>query len=103
LKLFYAAMAGTQPPRFIIFVNKTEFCADNYLAYLNRVLRQTFDFTGWPIIVELRARPKKVQSIRTVPIRVKKTAERASVPGRKTFDKNKTRPKKKVKNPKKAK
>lgn len=103
LKLYYSAMTGTQPPRFLLFVNNPDYCADNYLAYLIRVLRQSFDFTGWPILVDLRARPKKVQSIHSSPKAVKPRHIKASGPVRKTFDKNKTRPKKKVKTAKKSK
>ncbi len=65
LKLYYCSMIGSEPPKFLLFVNQPVYCADNYLIFLNNCLRQAFDFTGLPIVVELRARPKKVESIRT--------------------------------------
>ena len=65
LKLYYCSMIGSEPPKFLLFVNQPVYCADNYLIFLKNCLRQAFDFTGLPIVVELRARPKKVASIRT--------------------------------------
>ncbi|MFA6101101.1 MAG: ribosome biogenesis GTPase Der [Victivallaceae bacterium] len=65
LKLYYCSMIGSEPPKFLLFVNQPVYCADNYLIFLKNCLRQAFDFTGLPIVVELRARPKKVESIRT--------------------------------------
>lgn len=65
LKFYYAAMVANEPPRFILFVNEPKYCADNYLNYLKKALRSAFDFTGLPIVVTLRARPKKVSSFHT--------------------------------------
>jgi GTP-binding protein len=65
LKTYYSAMISTEPPRFLLFVNNPKYCAPNYLTYLRNALRSAFDFTGLPIILELRARPKKIESIRT--------------------------------------
>jgi GTP-binding protein len=65
LKFYYAAMVANEPPRFIMFVNQPKYCAPNYLNYLKKALRSAFDFTGLPIIVTLRARPKKVAGFHT--------------------------------------
>ena len=62
LKIYYASMIGTAPPKFLIFVNQPKYCADNYLTFLKNTLRNAFDFSGSPIEIELRARPKKVVS-----------------------------------------
>ncbi len=62
LKMYYASMVGSEPPKFLLFVNNPEYCAPNYLTYLKNSLRGAFDLTGLPILLELRARPKKVQS-----------------------------------------
>ena len=59
-------MIKTQPPTFLIFVNQPKYCADNYLTFLRNTLREAFDFSGSPIEIELRARPKKVMSFHTV-------------------------------------
>ncbi len=65
LKFYYASMVGTRPPEFLLFVNKTENCAPNYQIYLRNALREAFDYTGFPISVKLRARPKKVEGFHT--------------------------------------
>ena len=65
LKFYYAAMVANEPPNFLMFVNDPKYCAANYLAYLKNALRSAFDFTGLPIIIMLRARPKKVASFHT--------------------------------------
>ena len=65
LRLYYATMAGRMPPKFLLFVNRAANCAPNYLAYLKKCLRQAFDLTGLPIIMELRDRPKKVANFHT--------------------------------------
>ncbi len=65
LKIYYASMVSALPPKFLLFVNEPKYCADNYIAYLKRYLRQSFDFTGQPLEIELRARPKKVASFHT--------------------------------------
>ncbi len=75
LKMYYASMAGMMPPRIVIFVNNPKFCADNYLAFLKNVLRRSFDLTGLPIEIELRARPKKIESIRTERPPIRKPAK----------------------------
>lgn len=67
LKLFYASMVGMTPPRIRLFVNNPANCADNYLAFLTRTVRNAFDLSGLPVELELRARPKKVVSIRSEP------------------------------------
>ncbi|MEG1980497.1 MAG: ribosome biogenesis GTPase Der, partial [Victivallaceae bacterium] len=65
LKIYYSSMVSSMPPKFLLFVNEPKYCADNYIAYLKRYLRQSFDFTGQPLEIELRARPKKVASFHT--------------------------------------
>ncbi len=67
LKLFYASMVGTSPLRILLFVNNPAYCADNYLAFLNRTVRTAFNLSGVPLEFELRERPKKVTSIRSEP------------------------------------
>ena len=64
LKLFYAAMTGTRPPRIRMFVNSREHIAPHYMAFLRRRLRSAFELTGVPLILEAVPRPKKVASIK---------------------------------------
>lgn len=60
LRFFYATQVGQAPPKFLLFVNKSELFAPAYLKYLTGVLRKAFGFEGCPIIIAARARPKKV-------------------------------------------
>lgn len=66
LRIYYSTMVSNRPPTFTLFVNRPEACADNYSAFLARSLRERFGFIGVPVKLELKARPKKVESIRTV-------------------------------------
>ena len=69
LKMYYASMVGRKPPKILMFVNNPKNCADHYRTFLKNTLRQAFDLSGLPIELELRARPKKVESIRREPER----------------------------------
>ncbi|MDD2403757.1 MAG: ribosome biogenesis GTPase Der [Victivallaceae bacterium] len=82
LRFYYATMIGNNPPHFLLFVNRKELCTDNYMAYLRNYLRNAFDFTGLPIDIELRPRPKSIESFHTV--RKKPTYARAERAARKT-------------------
>ena len=64
LKLFYATMTGSRPPRIKMFVNAKENAAPNYMAFLRRQLRNAFELTGVPLSLEAVPRPKKVESIK---------------------------------------
>ena len=63
-RIYYSTMVSNNPPRFVMFVNNPKLCAAHYLGYLNNYLRKALDFTGLPIEIFLRERPKKVESIR---------------------------------------
>lgn len=56
LKLFYATQAGIEPPSFILFVNDPKIVHFSYRRYLERVIRQAYDFEGTAIKVVLKAR-----------------------------------------------
>lgn len=60
LRFFYATQIGRAPPKFLLFVNKSELFAPAYVKYLTGELRKAFGFEGCPIIIAARARPKKV-------------------------------------------
>jgi GTP-binding protein len=59
LKIYYGTMKANEPPRFILFVNDPKLCAKNYLNYLINYFRKAFVFTGLPIRIILRKRPRK--------------------------------------------
>ena len=82
LKLYYAALAGIRPPRIKLFVNKVEAAAENYLTFLKKKLRENFSLSGIPLALEVCARPKKVESIRSEKRRTSTPSPRRS-PGKK--------------------
>ncbi len=55
-KLFYATQASIDPPTFILFVNDPEVVHFSYRRYLERSLREAYDFEGSAIRLVLRAR-----------------------------------------------
>ncbi len=56
LKIFYSTQAGVRPPKFILFVNKSELMHFSYKRYLENSIRQKYGFIGTPILFELRSR-----------------------------------------------
>jgi GTP-binding protein len=55
-KLFYATQASIDPPTFILFVNDPEIVHFSYRRYLERALREAYDFEGTAIRLVFRAR-----------------------------------------------
>ncbi len=59
LKIYYGTQQHVAPPTFILFVNDEELMHFAYQRYLENFLRKTFDFTGTPIRLVLRAKHKE--------------------------------------------
>lgn len=59
LKIYYGTQQHMAPPTFILFVNDEELMHFAYQRYLENFLRKTFDFTGTPIRLVLRAKNKE--------------------------------------------
>lgn len=59
LKIYYGTQQHMAPPTFILFVNDEELLHFAYARYLENYLRKTFDFTGTPIRLVLRAKKKE--------------------------------------------
>ena len=59
LKIYYRTQQHMAPPTFILFVNDEELMHFAYQRYLENFLRKTFDFTGTPIRLVLRAKQKE--------------------------------------------
>ncbi len=53
--ILYAVQAETDPPTFILFVRGGDLGPD-YLRFIERRLRETYDFTGTPVRVVIRKR-----------------------------------------------
>ena len=62
LKLLYATQVSASPPTFILFVNDAKLFKDSYLRYLERKLRENFEFEGTPIVIVPRSRDEKRMS-----------------------------------------
>ena len=56
LKLYYATQANIDPPTFILFVNDPKIVHFSYRRYLERAIREAYDFEGTAIKVVLRTR-----------------------------------------------
>ena len=58
LRIYYCTQVDSHPPTFLLFVNDPELMTDNYEQYLERKLREAFNFSGTPIRFKLRARER---------------------------------------------
>jgi GTP-binding protein len=56
-RVLFATQAGTRPPRFVLFT--TGFLEGGYRRFIERKLREDFDFTGTPIEISVRVREKR--------------------------------------------
>ncbi|MCZ2109344.1 MAG: ribosome biogenesis GTPase Der [Dehalococcoidia bacterium] len=55
-RLFYATQAGVDPPTFVLFVNDPALVHFSYRRYLERALREAYDFDGTALKLVFRAR-----------------------------------------------
>lgn len=63
LRIYYLTQVETNPPRFVLFVNKPDLMIESYRKYLINNLRESFPFSGCPLIFELRGKgPSSTQS-----------------------------------------
>jgi GTP-binding protein len=53
LRTYYAAQVGTRPPRFAIQVNDRRLIFRDWAYHLENRLRETYDFQGVPLIIDL--------------------------------------------------
>jgi GTP-binding protein len=58
-RLLFATQADVRPPRFVLFT--TGFLEAGYRRFLERRLREDFDFTGTPIEISVRVREKRAR------------------------------------------
>jgi GTPase len=58
-RVLFATQADTRPPRFVLFT--TGFLEAGYRRFIERRLREDFDFTGTPIQVSVRVREKRAR------------------------------------------
>ena len=54
LKIYFVSQTGTCPPKFTFNVNNKGLVHFSYERYLENVIRNNFDFTGTPIILQFK-------------------------------------------------
>jgi GTP-binding protein len=59
IKIYYGTQVGTAPPSFVLFTNAPKEIPEHYQRYLEREIREKFDFAGTPIQLLFKERPKK--------------------------------------------
>jgi GTP-binding protein len=61
-RVLFATQADTRPPRFVLFT--TAFLESGYRRFIERKLREDFDFEGSPIEISVRVRERGVRGER---------------------------------------
>jgi GTP-binding protein len=56
-RILFATQADTRPPRFVLFT--TGFLEGGYRRFIERKLREDFDFTGSPVQISVRVRERE--------------------------------------------
>ena len=59
LKIYYMTQTSVAPPTFVIFCNDKELFHFSYQRYIENRLRETFDFYGTPIKLNLKMKNEK--------------------------------------------
>ncbi|HTZ42597.1 MAG TPA: ribosome biogenesis GTPase Der [Jatrophihabitans sp.] len=59
-RVLFATQADTRPPRFVLFT--TGFLEAGYRRFIERRLREDFDFTGSPVQISVRVRERERRS-----------------------------------------
>ena len=56
LKIYFSSQSGVKPPKFTFRVNNKGLVHFSYERYLENKIRENFDFTGTPIILQFKNR-----------------------------------------------
>ena len=56
LKIYFTSQTGTKPPKFTFRVNSKGLVHFSYKRYLENKIRENFDFTGTPIVLQFKNR-----------------------------------------------
>ncbi|MBS0615002.1 MAG: ribosome biogenesis GTPase Der [Verrucomicrobia bacterium] len=59
LRIYYMTQVDVQPPTFVLFVNYPHLMLDTYKQYLVGKFRETYQFTGNPLVFNLKGRHRK--------------------------------------------
>lgn len=58
-KIYYITQVETEPPHFLIFINRKADFHFSYIRYIENKIREKFEFIGTPIILEYKEKPKR--------------------------------------------
>jgi GTPase len=64
LRIYYMTHVETQPPTFVLFVNYPHLMLETYKRYLIHKFRETYQFTGNPLVFVLRHRSRAGSHVR---------------------------------------
>ncbi|HSX10619.1 MAG TPA: ribosome biogenesis GTPase Der [Chlamydiales bacterium] len=56
LRIYYMTQVETNPPRFVLFINKPTLMTEAYRKYLLNSFREIYGFPGCPILLEMRGK-----------------------------------------------
>lgn len=56
LRIYYMTQVETNPPKFVLFVNNPTLMTENYRKYLINHFRESYGFSGCPLVLELRGK-----------------------------------------------
>ncbi len=56
LRIYYMTQTRVAPPEFVVFVNNPTLMTDTYRKYLINQFRETYNFSGCPITLDLRGK-----------------------------------------------
>lgn len=56
LRIYYMTQVEVNPPKFVLFVNYPNLMTEGYRKYLINQFRESFGFSGCPLILELRGK-----------------------------------------------
>jgi len=54
IRIRYITQSKARPPTFVVFASQPTGVPESYIRYLTNGLRETFDFPGVPIRINLR-------------------------------------------------
>lgn len=56
LRIYYMTQVESNPPKFVLFVNNPTLMTESYKKYLINQFREAYQFSGCPLILELRGK-----------------------------------------------
>jgi GTPase len=66
LRVYYMTQVQIEPPRFVMFVNGPELMLESYKKYMINQFRETYAFTGVPLVFELRGKGERQEEHKKV-------------------------------------